>query len=98
MILADTLPRFKFFLASAVLSPAAYGHVLRFTLSFLLHHGRMSVAKAAAFLRADLRVVGTLTRFLPQRCSALGVLAAVTRLVLRLRAAVASQGRTRKGG
>jgi hypothetical protein len=82
MILYHSLPRFKSFLAPAALSPAAYGHVLRFVLCFLFHPGRMSVAKVAAFLRSDLRVLGTLTRFLAQRCPSLGVLAAAQQSLL----------------
>jgi hypothetical protein len=47
MILADSLPGFKTLLRKANLSEAAYGHVLAFVATFLLHVGGMSAAQAA---------------------------------------------------
>ena len=66
MILADSLPGFKALLRKAHLGEAAYGHVLAFVATFLLHVGRMSAAQASRFNRQRPRHLASLTRYLAQ--------------------------------
>ena len=60
MILYDSLPGFKSFLGSAGYSAAVGLHLLRFTLCFLFHTGRLSLSNAASFIRSESRNVGNL--------------------------------------
>lgn len=74
MILYDSLPGFKSFLGSAGFTAAVGLHLLRFTLTFLFHTGRMSLSQAASFIRSETRDVGNLGRFLAQQVPSLEVL------------------------
>jgi hypothetical protein len=74
MIVYDSLPGFKSFLGPACYSAAVGLHLLRFSLCFLFHHGRMSLSNAASFIRSETREVGNLARFLAQTAPSLEVL------------------------
>src|SRR4051812_42333643 len=75
VIVYHSLPGFKSFLGAACFSAAVGLHVLRFTLCFLFHHGRMSLTNAASFIRSQTRDVGNLARFLAGKAPTLEVLA-----------------------
>jgi hypothetical protein len=64
IIVTESAPALKGFLAKTGLGDLARTMVMRMVLSFTLHHGRMSCSQAAGSIASDVIHRGELTRFL----------------------------------